>query len=130
MARFVLLRCSNSVLSGDIVVTSLSSSETEITVPIGTSAAQALQSLSELGLVVIGFAADPYGLSYTLSDPAQETPPIYELLLEQVGDTVTLDTGTDTVSGSVVQVGTDAVKLVEPSGEVLLVPFSSINAIV
>ncbi|MGY3716339.1 hypothetical protein ACWE42_12550 [Sutcliffiella cohnii] len=54
---------------------------------------------------------------------------IRQFFLNNVGQTVTFTTTIGTVTGTVQTVGTDAVVILEPTGNILIIPFRSVLAV-
>ncbi|WP_028561726.1 DUF2642 domain-containing protein [Paenibacillus pinihumi] len=58
-----------------------------------------------------------------------ENPAIIEYFKGKIGQTVTVETPAGTVSGVVLIVGTDVIQFQEPTGDIVLVLASQINAV-
>ncbi|MDQ0060246.1 hypothetical protein [Paenibacillus harenae] len=52
------------------------------------------------------------------------------LLQARTGTTATIETNAGSISGTIVAVGIDFVQILEPTGDIVLIPISSITAII
>ncbi|WP_426448067.1 hypothetical protein ACP26L_27095 [Paenibacillus sp. S-38] len=127
MAEYVVMRCNFVYLNSLIVVTAYSGTAGAPNIPIGTEVAAALQLLDNSGFEIQNSTADAQGYSYTLY--TEEQPDVPPYLEDKIGDTVTIETNAGTVTGVLQMVGSNVVQVLEPTGDILLIPISSINAI-
>ncbi|MGF7035636.1 hypothetical protein J2T17_006669 [Paenibacillus mucilaginosus] len=127
MAEYVVMRCDFVPLNGIIVVTAYSGSAGAPSIALGTDAAVALQILDNSGFEIQDATSDANGYSYTLYTGDQVTPPPY--LVDRIGESVTIETDAGTITGVLQLVGTDVIQVLEPTGDILLIPIPSINAV-
>jgi len=127
MADFVILQGGVVAANGSIIVTSVDGSSGAPTVSINRSLALTLEELSNQGFQILFAEAAPQGIIYTLTRAAAANNP-GDFFRENMGEAVTVETDAGTITGTVQFVGTDFVELLEPGGDVVLVPFASINA--
>ncbi|ART75842.1 hypothetical protein B4U37_07275 [Sutcliffiella horikoshii] len=57
------------------------------------------------------------------------SPEVREFFIENEGDTVTVATTFGTVTGTVITAGTDAAEILTPEGDILIIPYRSVETI-
>ncbi|MCZ8518561.1 MULTISPECIES: DUF2642 domain-containing protein [Paenibacillus] len=127
MPEYVIMRCGYVHLNGLIVVTAYSATSGAPAIALGAPAAAALQSLANSGFEIQDSSADAQGYSYTLY--TEDQPSVPPFLEDKIGETITVETDAGTVSGVLQFVGPDVIQVLETTGDILLIPIPSINAV-
>ncbi|MGG1518494.1 hypothetical protein ABE504_23955 [Paenibacillus oryzisoli] len=97
---------------------------------VGAKLAPVLASLIEAGFYVRDFDGHSNVTTYILM--RESTPGCHPLaaLDGRLNTQVTIQTGAGTVSGLVLLIGSNVVELLEPSGDILLIPAYSIQTVI
>jgi hypothetical protein len=130
MADIILMRCDCDYTKNLIYVSCVNGSAGTPFPQLYSRAVDALAYLMEVGFSIRYESADPSGFNYTLiRETIPPVNPIIELLESLVNTVVSIETDAGTVSGLLLLVGTDVIELREASGDIVLIPIASINAV-
>ncbi len=126
MADYIVLRASYVYGTGSLIVTAVSGSGGSPAVAINTPISQVLDQLTDEGYLIDYSGSDSSGTTYSLR--RAESYPI-EFIEDLLGQSVVIETNAGTVTGTLTLVGTDVVQVLEPTGDIVLIPLNSINSV-
>ncbi len=128
MPDIVTLRADNVPETNRIVITSSDSSADAPNITQGVRLGPTLESLLNQGFAIRFADSDANGAFYTLIRDTTTCNTI-PFLTSLIGTTITVDTAAGDVSGILTLVGTDVIQLLEATGDIVLIPISSINSV-
>ncbi|MCY9658915.1 hypothetical protein P5G65_17895 [Paenibacillus chondroitinus] len=98
---------------------------------VGAKLTPVLASLMEAGFSVVDFTGNGNVTTYFMVREQAVTSCNPLTAVEgRLNTQVTIQTGAGTESGTLVLVGSDVVEILEPSGDILLIPASSIESVI
>ena len=128
MADSVVLACRTNMLNSGIYVAATSRSGSAPIVPLFSQASVAIADLLNQGFVLSATTGSTFGPCFTLIR-TQSTNPDQAFFAGKIGQTLTVHTGGGDVTGTVVLAGVDFVEIIENTGNIVMIPYTSIESV-
>jgi hypothetical protein len=117
------------MVNNGIYVAATSRSGSAPIVPLFSQASVAISDLLNQGFVLSATTGSTFGPCFTLIRTQSTSNPDQTFFAGKVGQTLTVHTGGGDVTGTVVLAGVDFVEIVENTGNIVMIPYTSIVSV-